>query len=584
MIVIKGATRLVFCAAMVLAAVPASARTDADARFEALSAREWAWRVEQHVADIDPRIIDPVLPDVSAPAQAARLAYWQGVRRELDTVDPARLSPATLVDYQVYRAQLDVLIAQQRFRDYEKPLTADESFWGGLAETARQSLTSEADYRNYIAQLQVFPRYFRDNIANMRAGAVRGFTPPRVTLTGREETIVSVATAAPEATVYYAPFKAMPAAFPPALQADLRAQGLAAIRDAVIPAHQQLLAFFRDDYVPHARTALAAEALPDGKAYYQSTIREFTTTDLTPAQIHAIGLREVARIQREMQAVMTEVGFTGDRAAFLAQLRTDPRFYAKTPEELLKDAAFIAKKVDGKIGDFVGHLPRQRFAIVPVPADIAPFYTSGRGGFGKYLVNTYDLPSRALYSLPALTLHESAPGHVFQGPLAMENKALPAYRRNYYISAYGEGWALYCETLGLEMGIYETPYERFGMLSYQNWRAARLVVDTGIHSQGWTRVQAQQYLAANTALSTHEIENEVDRYIAWPGQALSYYLGELAILDARHKAEAALGPRFNIRAFHDAVLELGSVPLPVLSARIDRFIAEGGKGPYPDEE
>ena len=572
------------CAFALTVAAPASARTPMDARFATIAAREWAWRVGEHVADIDPRIIDPVLPDVRAPAQARRFGYWRGVARELGAIDPAGLSPATLVDYQVYRAQIDVLIARQHFRDYEKPLTGDESFWGGFAEAARRPLKTEGDYRNYIAQLRAAPRWFADNIANMRAGLARGFTPPRVTLAGREATIVSVVNGAPEASVYYAPFKAMPATFPPALQAELRAAGLAAIREGVIPAHQRLLAFFRDDYVPHARAALAAEALPDGRAYYQATIREYTTTDLTPDQIHAIGLREVAGIQNGMQAVMTEVGFKGDRAAFLAMLRSDPRFYAKTPEELLKDAAYIAKKVDAKIGDYVGHLPRQRFAIRPVPNDLAPFYTSGRGGFGVYLVNTYDLPSRALYSLPALTLHESAPGHTFQGALATENKALPPYRRNYYVSAYGEGWALYCERLGLEMGIYETPYERFGMLSYQMWRAARLVVDTGIHAKGWTRARAQAFLAVNTALSAHEIETEVDRYIAWPGQALSYYLGELAILEARRNAEAALGPRFNIRAFHDAVLELGSVPLPVLRARVHRFIAEGGVGPYPDEE
>ena len=221
---------------------------------------------------------------------------------------------------------------------------------------------------------------------------------------------------------------------------------------------------------------------------------------------------------------------------------------------------------------------------MPVPADIAPFYTAGRGGPGEYLVNTYDLPSRPLYQLPALTLHESAPGHAFQMPLAQENKAAAPFRQSIYISAYGEGWALYCERLGDEMGIYQTPYERFGMLSYQMWRAARLVVDTGIHHKGWTRERALAFLHDNTALSDHEIETEVDRYISWPGQALSYYLGEMAIRQGRAKAEAALGAKFNLRAFHDAVLELGSVPLPVLTARIDRFIAEGGKGPYPDEE
>jgi uncharacterized protein (DUF885 family) len=247
-------------------------------------------------------------------------------------------------------------------------------------------------------------------------------------------------------------------------------------------------------------------------------------------------------------------------------------------------AAWIAKKFDGKASQYFGLLPRARFAIQPVPDDIAPFYTAGRGGPGLFLLNTYNLPSRPLYNLTALTLHESAPGHAFQIPLALEHKQQPEFRQHTYLSAYGEGWALYCEWLGQEMGMYETPYDRFGMLNYQIWRAARLVIDTGIHAQGWSRDRAIDYLREYTALPEHEIQTEVDRYIAWPAQALSYYLGESAILEGRHKAEKALGAHFNVRAFHDAVLELGSVPLPVLSARIDRFIAEGGKGPYPDLE
>jgi uncharacterized protein (DUF885 family) len=285
-----------------------------------------------------------------------------------------------------------------------------------------------------------------------------------------------------------------------------------------------------------------------------------------------------------MLDAMTESGFKGTLPEFLEFLRTDRQFYAKSPEELLMRAAWIAKRFDGKASTWFGYMPRSRFGIVPVPPDLAPFYTSGRGGPGQYLLNTYKLEIRPLYNLPALTLHESAPGHAFQVPIASERKDMPDFRRFTYISAFGEGWALYCETLGLEMGMYDTPYERFGMYGYQMWRAVRLVVDTGIHSEGWTREQAIQYMHDNTALPDHEIETEVDRYIAWPAQALSYYLGEMAIVDGRKKAQAALGAKFNIRAFHDTVLQLGSVPLPVLKARIDRFIAEGGKGPYPDME
>jgi uncharacterized protein (DUF885 family) len=427
------------------------------------------------------------------------------------------------------------------------------------------------------------PRYFHEQMDEMRAGMKRGFTPPRVTMEGRDSSITAVTNATPEASLFYTPFKDMPG-ISPAEQAALRADAVKTIRDAVQPAYVELLKFMQSEYVPGLRTTLAAEDMPDGKAFYRAKIREFTTLDMSPEEIHSLGVAEVARLHDEMLAVMKETGFKGDFPAFLEFLRSEPRFYAKTPEEILMRAAWIAKKFDGKASLYFGYLPRARFAIKPVPDDMAPFYTAGRGGPGVYLVNTYDLPSRPLYNLTALTLHESAPGHAFQMPIAAEHEDQPEFRQRTYISAYGEGWALYCESLGVEMGMYETPYDRFGMLGYQIWRAARLVVDTGVHAQGWTREQAIAYLRQYTALPEREIETEVDRYIAWPAQALSYYLGERAILQARAKAEKELGDRFNIRAFHDAVLELGSVPLPVLAAHIDRFIAAGGKGPYPQME
>jgi uncharacterized protein (DUF885 family) len=462
---------------------------------------------------------------------------------------------------------------------------SDSSFWSNVTYAAQRKLKTADEYRRYIAYLNDIPRFFREVTVNMRAGLARGFTPPKVTLTGRDKSIAVIADATvPENNPFYEPFKKMPATISPAEQAQLRAQVSAAITNSIIPAYADVLKFMRDEYIPHCRTTLAAESLPDGKAYYRAQILEYTTLDLDPDAIHKLGLSEVATIHAHMLDVMQQTGFKGGFPDFLHYLRTDPKFYAKTPEELLMRSAWVAKKFDGVAGQYFGYLPRQRFGIKPVPADIAPFYTSGRGGPGVYLVNTYDLPSRPLYNVTALTLHESAPGHAFQIPIAAEHKNQPAFRRNSYISAYGEGWALYSEKLGVEMGMYETPYDMFGMWSYQAWRACRLVVDTGIHSQGWTREQAQQYLHDNTALTDHEIETEVDRYIGWPGQALSYYLGEMTFWRDRERAEKALGPKFNIRAFHDAVLELGSVPLPLIDSRTDRFIAEGGKGPYPDME
>ncbi|OAX57451.1 DUF885 domain-containing protein [Xanthomonas translucens] len=566
----------------------ATASSDAGARFKALYLREWTWRQQQSAGaddeDSQGQAADH-LPKVDPATQNLRTAYWQQVLRELEAIDPAQLSAQDQVNYQVYRQQLQVLLDQQHFRAWEMPFNSDSAFWSDLGFTARNTLHSREDYQRYLGQLADIPRYFDEQIGNMRAGLARGFAQPKLTLDGRTESIADVAQAQGEDNLFYAPFKQMPATIPPAMQAQLRAQAHAAIAKQVAPAYAKLLRFMREEYLPKTRPALAIESVPDGAAYYRAQIREYTTLDMTPEQIHAVGLKEVARLRKEMDQTIVDSGFktpAGQQTfpAFLNYLRTDPRFYAKTPEELLKDAAWIAKRVDAKVGDYIGRLPRRRFAIEPVPAELAPFYTGGRGGPGIYLVNTYDLPSRPLYNLTALTLHESSPGHALQMPLAAEQDNLPDFRRYTFISAYGEGWAVYSEYLGQEMGLYDTPYDRFGYLTYQMWRACRLVIDTGIHHYGWTREQAQAYLRDNTALSQHEVTTEVDRYIAWPGQALSYYLGELKIIALRRKAEAALGEKFDIRAFHDAILETGSVPLPVLEQRIDRFIAEGGKSPW----
>jgi uncharacterized protein (DUF885 family) len=569
---------------MTLAGSACTKMPGADARLQSIYADEWQWREEQFPDNEDAqKSIQDHLPKVDPASQAMRLRTWQDVLQKLDAVKRAELSPAEQINFDVYRPQIQGLIADQQFREYEMPANSDTTFWTDIGYTARRQYRSSQDYRNWISQMRDIPRYFHEQMDEMRAGLKRGFTPPRVTLEGRDASITAVTDATPEASLFYTPFKDMPG-ISVAEQQSLREQAIATIRDTVQPAYRELLTFFRGEYFPGTRTTLAAYDLPDGRAYYQSRIRLFTTLDQDPAAIHAFGESEVARLHEQMLGAMKETGFAGDFPAFLAFLRKDPQFYAKTPEELLMRAAWIAKRFDGKASRYFGQLPRARFEIRPVPDDLAPFYTSGRGGPGVYLLNTYNLPNRPLYNLTALTLHESAPGHAFQMPLAREHKQQPDFRQHTYLSAYGEGWALYCELLGLEMGMYDTPYDRFGMLNYQIWRAARLVVDTGIHSQGWSRERAIAYFRDYTALPQHEIDTEVDRYIAWPAQALSYYLGEDAIIKSRAKAEQALGPKFNVRAFHDTVLELGSVPIPVLQARIDRFIAEGGKGPYPELE
>ena len=573
--------KLLIAIAALALAVPVEARL-ADERFDALSAKEWAFRQQTYQsAESNKGGIPPHLPDESLANQQARLAYWTDVLQQLDAIDPADLSTDKREDHAVYRAQIATLLDAQRFRDFEKPLNADSSFWADLGYYARQPLRNEKDARNLLSLMRDIPRFFAQNVANMRAGVRRGFTPPKVIMAGRDGSIAQVAEArSPRDTLWYEPFKTLPASISAATRAAMRAEAEAIIAKEIVPAYGSLLRFMRKDYLPHLREGLAAEGWPDGKAYYRAQIRAYTTLDLSPEDIHATGLAEVAKIRAEMDEVMKEVKFEGDFPAFLRFLRTDPQFYPKTPEALLERAAWISKQFDGRAARWFGRMPRGRFGIVPVAPDIAPYYTAGRGGLDRYYVNTYNLPSRPLFQLTALTLHESAPGHSWQMSMAAENEDRPEWRRYTYVSAYGEGWALYTEKLGVEMGMYETPYDRFGMLSYQMWRACRLVIDTGIHAKGWTRERAIAYLRDNSALSEHEVTTEVDRYIGWPGQALSYYLGQLQIEKERARAAMALGARFDIRAFHDMILSLGSVPLPVLTARTDRFIADGGKGPW----
>jgi uncharacterized protein (DUF885 family) len=557
----------------------AAAASNPDAQFKAIYTAEWAWRTGKagHNAKPDNSRLDTV----DAQSQQERLDYWRNVMRQLDGVDVKRLSPEDQVNYAVYREQISNLLADQQFRQWQMPFNSDSAFWSDVGyELNGDRLRTADDYKKYLDKLGQLPKYFDQQIDNMRAGLQRGFSVPRAVLDGRDRSIKSVADLTdPTQSSFYKPFVTMPASVSAADQTALRTQAQKIIRDGVIPAYAKLLKFFDEEYVPHARTTLAAETLPDGKAYYAQQLHEFTTLDLTPDQIHQIGLDQVAKIHAQMLDVMKRSGFKGDFAAFLQFLRTDPQFYAKTPQELLDKTAWVAKEVDGQMSRFFGHLPRERFTIMPVPDAIAPFYTSGRGGPGEYLVNTYDLKSRALYNMPALTLHESYPGHSLQLELAQEQSDQPDFRSQGYISAYGEGWGLYSEFLGNEMGIYKTPYEKFGYLTYQMWRACRLVVDTGIHHLNWTREQAVQYLHDNTALSDHEIDTEVDRYISWPGQADSYELGYLKIRELRAKAEATLGSKFDIRHFHDTILQVGSVPLPVLEQRIDKFIADGGPEP-----
>lgn len=551
--------------------------------------REWQWRLAQSpmlASSVGERGSEDRLDPVGAKVALDRLPALRAFRAELERIDLSGLAREQRINARIFRAQLDNAIAGIEVGEYWMPLNSDSSFFSDLAMMARaHRFDDPLSVANYVKRLKDIPRYFDAHIELLKEAVKRGYTLPKVVLAGREAPLkrVTELTDLTQSAFYQPLLKLGPAI--PAEQADaLRAEALQVLEREVKPAYQRLEKYFVESYVPKARATLAAEALPNGKAYYRAQILNYTTLDTSPEAIHQTGLAEVARIRADMEAIRREVGFDGDLGAFFTHLRTAPEFYAKTPEELLMRASYIAKRIDGLLPRYFGKLPRLPYTVAPVPEAIAPYYTTGRyvpapqGSTepGTYWVNTWKLEARPLFVLPALTLHEAVPGHHLQGALADEQTEQPNFRRFSYISAYGEGWALYTEWLGEEMGVYTTPYERFGRLTYEMWRACRLVVDTGVHAKRWSRQQALDYMRDNTALSEHEITTEVDRYISWPGQALSYKLGELKLRELRARAEQTLGADFDLRAFHDTVLALGSVPLPVLEEEVDRWIAGRG--------
>ncbi len=556
---------------------PAAVATGADAAaaseaLHGIFAADAKWRQREYgYALVDGRWRQSGrLPSVTPEAWEGRIAYWSRTLAALDAIPVDALSREDRINLAVFRTTMDASLDNARRRTWEAPFNSDTFFWAGFAP--RQPWHTEQEWRDFISRLADLPRHFDEQIANMERGLARGWSVPRASLGGRDNTIVPY-TREDAANPLLAAFDTIPAGIPAEARARLREEGRAVVLGQVVPAYRELLAYMRNDYLPRTRTTIAASALPDGEAFYRAQIREYVTRDMTPREIHELGLAEVARITAEMHEVMARAGFEGSFEEFLAYLRRDTQFYAKTPRELLAHAAYVAKKVDGQLKHVLGTLPRYRFTILPVADDIAPNYTSGRGGLDACWFNTYDLPSRPLYNLPALVLHECSPGHSLQAALALEAPERPDFRQRTYFSGYGEGWALYTEWLGTQMGIYETPYEDFGRLTFEMWRAARLVIDTGIHEYGWSREQAIEYLAGHTALARHDIVNEVDRYISWPGQALSYYIGYLTIRGLRAEAERELGPAFDQRSFHDTILRLGSVPLPVLEEEVRAFIA-----------
>ena len=523
------------------------------------------------------------LPGVTAKDRARRLNAEQALLQRLQAINTEQLTDSDRVNHQLLGWVLRNSIQSNKLFLDRIPANTFYSFWSSaLDASSGLAMPKVTDYQDYIARINDFGRYFDENIANMRTGIQDGFVLPKIVVQGIAPTVRAQVYKDPTQSSLYEPFKKFPAAFSKAEQQQLQQAAKQAIAQTALPAFARLADFLEGDYMQAATESLAAEQLPEGKTYYRHTINTYVTQDMDPAEIHKTGLAEVKRIRAEMDALIKQTGFKGSFSDFTKFLRTDPQFYAKTPTELLKEASYIAKRIDYRLPEFFGKLPRLPYGVVPVPAEIAPNYTTASynpaaiGGIrgGAYWLNTHALDQRPMYELVALTLHEAVPGHHLQNALSQELENVPQFRRNLYLSAYGEGWGLYAERLGVEMGVYENAYQQFGRLSYEMWRACRLVIDTGIHSQGWSRQQALDFLSSNTSLSQANVRAEVDRYISWPGQALSYKMGEIKIRQLRAKAEQQLGNKFDLRAFHDALLANGALPLEILEAEMDRFIAK----------
>ena len=500
----------------------------------------------------------------------------------LNQIDRGQLPATDQTNYAILQRSLSDAVEANRFGERQmlfSTLGSFHQFWAGLGE--QQPFTSFADYDNYLARLEKIPAQMTNMAEISRKAAREGFVQPCVTLGTFENTITGVVTADPAKSRFYAPFAApKPGSVSAAQWADLQARAKALITTKLNPSYQDWANIYRTDLAAKCRQSVAISALPQGKDYYAFLIRQQTTTNFSADEIHQLGLKEVARIRADMEAVAKKAGFAS-REAMIADMRTNPNYYAKTPGELMAAAALMAKTIDGKMPTLFTRLPRLPYGVRPIPAETAEgnttaYYQPGSpdaGIAGNYYVNTTHLDQRPLWELPALTVHEAVPGHHMQIATQQELD-MPAWRKyGTFFTAFVEGWGLYSERLGIELGIYDTPQKDMGRLSYEMWRASRLVVDTGIHAKGWSKEQAVAFMKDNTALTDKNIDSEVNRYISNPGQALAYKLGELKIRELRAKAEKELGDKFDLRRFHDAVLGQGSVPLDALEAQINAWIA-----------
>jgi len=554
-------------------------------QLQQLLADEWEFRMQENPLFAtrcgDHRFGDR-LPAVSEEDFERRLAQARVFLDRLRGIDRSALTSAAQLNYDMFEREIKDRIAEYEFGAHLMPVTKASGLHRSFPDLPNIApLDTLKDYENYVARLDAFQAFVQAHVEVMRSGMHKGYVPPRVALEGVEDSIQAHIVQDPTQSVLFKPFGRFPESIVEADRRDVIQAGCAAIANSVVPGYQALLQFMLDEYIAAGRKDIAASALPNGRAFYEHRVRKNTTLNLTPQQVHDIGLDEVQRIRGEMRDIIERIGFQGGFHEFVEFLRTDERFYVDTPEALMKEVALIMKKIDGQLPRLFKTLPRLPYGLRQIPDYIAPKTTSAyyfpppgdgtRAGF--YYVNTYDLKSRPLYEYESLSLHEAVPGHHLQLALQMELD-LPDFRRFGGVTAFIEGWALYAERLGLEVGFYQDPYSDFGRLTFEMWRATRLVVDTGMHYLGWTRQQAIDFMAENTALSLLNITNEVDRYIAWPGQALAYKVGEIKMRELRALAEQELGPRFDVREFHSIILENGGIPLDVLEANVGRWLAD----------
>ncbi len=502
---------------------------------------------------------------------------------KLSHIDVNKLDENDNISFELLSFVLRDIVAYYDFERFLNPLLSDSGFHSSLVYNVRP-MYNYKQIKNYLNKLNSIPQYVDQYLPLLRKGLKKGVSQPLVIFNGYESTYNDHITKDFELNYFYSPFKTLPNGLSQTQKDSVLIEAKKAIENSVVPQFIRIKDFFEKEYYPNTRTTIGVSETPNGAEFYQNRINYYTTSTLyTADEIHQIGLKEVARIKEEMIKIIQDLNFKGSFNEFFKFLRTDDQFYAKTPKELLMYARDISKRADEQLPRFFKTLPRKPYGVAPVPDAIAPKYTGGRyvgtsknsTDPGYYWVNTYDLKSRTLYTIPALTVHEAVPGHHLQSALNNElGDSIPQFRRNLYLSAYGEGWGLYTEFLADEMGIYTTPYEQFGKFTYEMWRACRLVIDTGIHAKGWSREEAIDYMSNNTALSLHEVNTEIDRYISWPGQALSYKIGELKIRELRNKAKLELKEKFDIREFHERILEYGTVTLSTLERRINNYIEE----------